>query len=64
LGEAAGGGFVAEVFEDAGIGADEGDAGGGAGAGEGGIFAEEAVAGVDEIDLFSRARATMPGTSR
>lgn len=52
LGEFAGGAFVAEEFEEFGGGADESDAVLGAGAGEGGVFGEEAVAGVDGIDTF------------
>ncbi len=52
LGEAAGGGLVAEEFEQVGAGADEGDAGLGAGAREGGIFGQEAVAGMDGIDAL------------
>ena len=51
-GEFAGGGFVAEELEQFGAGSDEGDAGALAGAWQGGIFGEEAVAGVDEIDAF------------
>ena len=65
LGEAARGGLVAEEFEQFRRGADEGDAGVGAGAGEDGILGEEAVAGVDGVDaLRSTARATMPSMSR
>ena len=52
LGEFSGGGFVAEEFEEFGAGSDEGDAGALAGAWQGGIFGEEAVARVDEIDAL------------
>ncbi len=52
LGEAAGGGLIAEQVEEIGAGADEGDAGLGAGARERGIFGEEAVAGMDGIDIL------------
>ena len=48
----ASGGFIAEGVEQIGIGADEGDTGAQAGARKGGIFGEEAVAGVNSIDVF------------
>ena len=47
VGEGAGGGFVTHVFQKIRGGADEDDALTLAGAGEGGVFREEAVAGVD-----------------
>src|SRR4051812_48950909 len=50
-GDAAGGDLVAELFEHLGAGADEGEAGRLGGAGELGVFREEAVAGVDGLDL-------------
>ena len=50
-GEGAGAGLVAEQREGGGRGADEGDAGLFAGAGEVGVFGEEAVAGVDGVAL-------------
>ena len=65
LRQLAGGGLVAEQFEQFGAGADEGDAGALAGAGQGRIFGEEAVARDGwRRRPFRAARATMPSTSR
>ena len=51
-GQVAGGGLVAHVFQQVGRGADEGHAFPGAGTGEGGVFGQESVAGVDQGDAF------------
>ena len=52
LGEAAGGGLVAQQFQQLGAGSDEGDAGAFAGARQRGILGEEAVAGMDGVDAL------------
>ncbi len=52
LREAAGGGLVAQQVEQVGRGPDEGDAGALAGAGQGRVLGEEAVARVDGVDAF------------
>ena len=50
FGDEAGGGLVAHHFEVLDTGADKGDASVGAGAGKGGVFRKETVAGMDIVD--------------
>jgi hypothetical protein len=52
FGHGAGGGLVAHHVEQVRAGPDEGDACIGAGPGEGGVFAEETVAGMDGVDAL------------